>query len=160
MARTGDFSKESQQRINRYFSESFKRKKVQEIEKNFSTVLEVSREYEVSTTAVYKWLHKYSRIRKRGIKQVVELMSDTRKIQALKDKIRELEQMLGQKQFEIEFKEKMIDIAEEMYDIDIKKNLVHHHYLVLASPKRAPLENESGVSVAWCFKAKYTSAFK
>ena len=123
MAKLEDFSKVEHQRINRYFSESFKRKKVQEIEKNMSSVLEVSREYEVSQTAVYKWLNKYSRNRKRGVKQVVELMSDTRKIQDLKVKIRELEQMLGQKQFEIEFKNKMIDIAEEMYDIDIKKKL-------------------------------------
>ncbi|MFI0430771.1 transposase [Mariniflexile sp. HMF6888] len=123
MANIKDFSNEPSQRINRYFSEAFKRKKVREIEKNISTVLEVSREYDVSTTAVYKWLYKYSRNRKRGVKQVVELMSDTRKIQDLKARIRELEQMLGQKQFEIEFKSKMIDIAEEMYDIDIKKKL-------------------------------------
>jgi len=123
MAKLEDFSKVEHQRINRYFSESFKRKKVQEIEKNMSSVLEVSREYEVSQTAVYKWLNKYSRNRKRGVKQVVELMSDTRKIQDLKTRIRELEQMLGQKQFEIEFKNKMMDIAEEMYDIDIKKKL-------------------------------------
>ena len=123
MAKVEDFSKVEHQRINRYFSESFKRKKVQEIEKNMSSVLEVSREYEVSQTAVYKWLNKYSRNRKRGVKQVVELMSDTRKIQDLKTRIRELEQMLGQKQFEIEFKNKMMDIAEEMYDIDIKKKL-------------------------------------
>lgn len=123
MAKLQEFSKEAHQRINRYFSESFKRKKVREIEKNICTVLEISREYEVSTTAVYKWLDKYSRNRKRGVKQVVELMSDTRKIQDLKARIRELEQMLGQKQFEIEFKSKMIDVAEEMYDIDIKKKL-------------------------------------
>ncbi|MDT0684997.1 transposase [Autumnicola psychrophila] len=123
MVKIEDFSKEAHQRINRYFSESFKRKKVREIEKNLSTVLEVSREYEVSTTAIYKWLDKYSRNRKRGVKQVVELMSDTRKIQDIKARIRELEQMLGQKQFEIEFKDKMIEIAEEMYDIDIKKKL-------------------------------------
>jgi transposase len=123
MAKLQDFSKEAPKRINRYFSESFKRKKVREIEKNTSTVREVSREYEVSSTAIYKWLDKYSRNSKRGVKQVVELMSDTRKIQDLKARIRELEQMLGQKQFEIEFKSKMIDIAEEMYDIDIKKKL-------------------------------------
>ena len=123
MAKLQDFSKKASQRVNRYFSESFKRKKVQEIEKNLVTVAEISKEYEVSTTAIYKWLDKYSRNRKRGVKQVVELMSDTRKIQDLKAKIRELEQLVGQKQFEIEFKNKMIDIAEEMYDIDIKKKL-------------------------------------
>lgn len=123
MAKLQEFSKEASNRVNRYFSENFKRKKVRDIEKNLSTVAEVSKEYEVSTTAVYKWLDKYSRNRKRGVKQVVELMSDTRKIQDLKARIQELEQLVGQKQFEIEFKNKMIDIAEEMYDIDIKKKL-------------------------------------
>ncbi|SDL79991.1 Transposase, partial [Salinimicrobium catena] len=98
MAKPQDFSKEASQRVNRYFSDSFKRKKVREIERNLTTVSEVSKEYEVSTTAVYKWLDKYSRNRKRGVKQVVELMSDTRKIQDLKAKIRELEQLVGQKQ--------------------------------------------------------------
>ncbi|SDL56829.1 transposase, partial [Salinimicrobium catena] len=88
MAKPQDFSKEVSQRVNRYFSDSFKRKKVREIERNLTTVSEVSKEYEVSTTAVYKWLDKYSRDRKRGVKQVVELMSDTRKIQDLKAKIR------------------------------------------------------------------------
>lgn len=127
MAKPEDLAKKPQQRIIRYFSESFKRKKVQEIEKNICTVIEVSREYEVSSTAVYKWLHKYSRNRKRGVKQIVEAVSDTRKIQELKARIKDLEQMLGQKQFEIEFKEKMIDIAEEMYNIDIKKKLGSPH---------------------------------
>lgn len=60
MANIKDFSNESTQRINRYFSENFKRKKVREIEKNIITVLEVSWEYEVSTKPVYKWLYKYS----------------------------------------------------------------------------------------------------
>ena len=59
-------------------------------------------------------------------------MSDTRKIQDLKAKIRELEQLVGQKQFEIEFKNKMIDIAEETLISTSKKNLVPNPYLVLA----------------------------
>lgn len=35
----------------------------------------------------------------------------------------ELERIIGQKQIEIDFKDKMIDIAEEMYGVDIKKKL-------------------------------------
>jgi len=123
MAKRQEFINSDSHRINRYFSEGFKRKKVREIERNLSTVREVSREYEVSSTAVYKWLDKYAINRRRGVKQVVELMSDTRKIQDLKDRIRELERLVGQKQFEIEFKDKMIDIAEELYGVDIKKKL-------------------------------------
>jgi hypothetical protein len=50
-------------------------------------------------------------------------MSDTNKIKELQAKIRELERLVGQKQIQLEFKEKMIEIAEEMYHIDIKKKL-------------------------------------
>jgi len=98
-------------------------KKVREIERNLVSVLEVSREYEVSTTAVYKWLNKYSAYRKRQIRQVIEPMSDTKKIKELKAKIKELEQMVGQKQIQLEFKEKVIELAEQMYNVDIKKKL-------------------------------------
>lgn len=109
--------------MTRYFSEGFKKRKVREIERNLVSVLEVSREYEVSTTAVYKWLNQYSVHRKRQVRQIIEPMSDTRKIKELKAKIKELEQMVGQKQIQLEFKEKMIELAEQMYNVDIKKKL-------------------------------------
>lgn len=122
MAKRDQFT-ERRQRQNRYFSESFKRKKVREIERNVVTVLEVSREYAVSTTAVYKWLYKFSRHYQKQVKQVVEPMSDTRKIKELKAQVKELERLVGQKQIQIEFKDKMIEVAEEMYGVDIKKKL-------------------------------------
>src|SRR5690606_17315686 len=111
------------ERQNRYFSESFKRAKVKDIEKNLITIAEICRTYEVRRNSVYKWIYKYSVNRKRGHKQVIELMSDTRKIKNLEARVRELEQIIGQKQLIIDFKEKMIDVAEEMYGVDIKKKL-------------------------------------
>lgn len=122
MAERDQFS-EKRERQNRYFSESFKRKKVREIERNVSTVLEVSREYEVSSTAVYKWLYKYSLHYQKQVRQVIEPMSDTRKIKELKEQIKELERLVGQKQIQVEFKDKMIEVAEQMYGVDIKKKL-------------------------------------
>lgn len=109
--------------MNRYFSESFRRAKVKEIESGQTRVSDVCREYQVSSSAVYKWLDKYSRLRSMGLRQIVEPMSDTSKIKALQDRIAELERMVGQKQVELEFKDKLIDIAEQMYDVDIKKKL-------------------------------------
>jgi transposase-like protein len=123
MAKPEAFRKKRTSRAKRYFSESFKVKKVREIERNLTKVSEISREYEVSTTAIYKWLYKYSTFHKRQIRQVIEPMSDTKKIQELKAKIKELEQVVGQKQIQLEFKEKMIELAEQMYNIDIKKKL-------------------------------------
>ena len=116
-------SKNQSVRIPRYFSESFRRLKVREIERNLTTVTAVSREYEVSRTSIYGWIYKYSLFRKRQIRQIIEPMSDTKKIEELQSKIKELERMVGQKQIQLEFKDKMIEIAEEMYQVDIKKKL-------------------------------------
>lgn len=50
-----------------------------------------------------------------------EKKSDSEKIKELKQKIKELEQKTNQKQIEIDFLEKMMEIASEELDIDIKK---------------------------------------
>lgn len=117
----GFFNAEQRLRQNRYFSTDFKKKRVEEIEKNLVTVSDICKTHKVSRTSVYKWLYKYSEMAKRQVKQVVEAKSDTKKIQLLQDKIKELERIVGQKQIMIEFQEKMIEIAESTYKIDIKK---------------------------------------
>jgi len=114
---------ERRSRQRRYFSETFKKKKVRELEKNLTTVGEVSRQYDVSRTSVYKWLNKYSSQLKSEHRQVVELKSDTRKIQYLKERIGELEAALGRKQMELEYHQKLIELAEKQLDMPIKKTL-------------------------------------
>jgi len=109
------------ERQYRYFSEEFKRRKVSEIERNLITVTEVGKAYQVTNSAVYKWIHKYSLMRKRKEKQVVETESDTRKLLLLQEQIKELERTIGQKQIKIDFLEKMVELAEEEYRIAIKK---------------------------------------
>lgn len=122
MANLKDYEKLTvSERINRYFSEDFKRKKVSEIERNLSGVSEICRQYQVSHTAVYKWIYRYSKMRKKGVKQVVEAKSDSRKIQALQEQVKELERIIGEKQVKLDFQEKMIELAESEYKIDIKK---------------------------------------
>src|SRR6185295_3859545 len=123
MANTRAFRIKPTKRQIRYFSESFRKEKVREIERNLTTVRMVSKEYDVSPGAVYKWLHKYSFFRAKQIRQIIEPMSDAHKIKELRKKIQELEQLVGQKQIQIEFKDKMIELAEEKYKIDIKKKI-------------------------------------
>jgi transposase len=108
-------------RKTRYFSEDFKQKKVGEIERRETTVDQVGKAYEVSRTSIYKWIYKYSLMRKKGIKMVVEAKSDTTRIMALQQRVAELEQLLGKKQFELDFMEKQIQIASEQYGVDLKK---------------------------------------
>lgn len=117
----GFFNEEQRLKQNRYFSTDFKKKRVEEIEKNLVTVSDICKTHKVSRTSVYRWLYKYSDMAKKQVKQVVEAKSDTKKIQLLQDKIKELERIVGQKQILIEFQEKMIEIAESTYKIDIKK---------------------------------------
>lgn len=122
MANLKDYEKLSvRERQNRYFSEDFKRKKVSEIDRNLVSVSEICREYQVSSTAVYKWIYKYSRMRKKGLKQVVESESDSKKIEQLRAQVKELERIIGEKQIKLDFQEKMIELAEDIYKIDIKK---------------------------------------
>lgn len=121
MATRQQIKEGSKERQMRYFSESFKISKVRELERNLVTISELSREYRVTRTSIYKWIYKYSAMKKKGIKQVVETESETRQIIELKKRIKELEQMIGQKQIQIEFKDKMIEIAEKQYNVDIKK---------------------------------------
>jgi transposase-like protein len=121
MATLSKYQQLKLQRTQRYFSEDFKRKKVREIEQNLVPILQISKEYGVSRAAIYQWVYKYSAMRKKGLKLVVEAKSDTVKITRLRDEIREMERLVGQKQIKIEFLEKMIELAEEEYGIDIKK---------------------------------------
>lgn len=114
-------SKSGTQRTNRYFSEEIKKRLVREIEQNLITISEISREYQVQRSAIYNWIHKYSSMRKKGIRMVVESKSLTHQLTGLKAKVKELEHLVGQKQITIEYLEKMIELAEQEMGIDIKK---------------------------------------
>lgn len=52
---------------------------------------------------------------------VVESESDTRQLIELKKRLSELERIIGQKQIQIDFQNKMIELAEATYGVDIKK---------------------------------------
>lgn len=109
------------ERRRRSFSENFKRKKVQEIETGQTRVCEICKQYQVSATNVYKWLEKFGNMKSKKERLIVESQSDTVELIALKKRIAELERIVGQKQIMIDYKDKMIELAEEEYGIDIKK---------------------------------------
>ncbi len=123
MASTNYFDHDNKPQYHRYFSDDFKRKKVRELERNITSIPDICRTYSVSRTSVYRWIYKYSVMAKKQVKQVVESKSDTQKIQALEARIKELERTVGQKQLLLEFKDKMIEIAEDTYGVDIKKKV-------------------------------------
>lgn len=122
MARREELEQKGSPRERRYFSEDFRKARVREIERGRATVREVSKAYGVSETAVYKWTYRYSTMRKQGLRQVVEAKSATQKVLRLKEEVKDLHALLGEKQLRIEFLEKLIELASEEYGIDLKKS--------------------------------------
>ena len=85
--------------------------------------MRVSREYQVSYQAVYAWLRKFSsNLYPTTI--VVQMKSEQYKTKELEKRIADLEAALGRKQMEIDFLNKMIEIADKDLGTDIKKNIV------------------------------------
>ena len=110
-------------RINRRrkFSEDFKLKIVKGYESGEFSVVEMTKIYDISYQTIYNWIYKYSKYNKQSI-QVVEMKdSQAHKMKQMEARIKELEQAVGQKQMNIDYLEKMIELAKENYDIDIKK---------------------------------------
>jgi len=123
MATRQQFELSAEERRKRTFSEEFKRQKVKEIERKQTSVLQVSKAYQVRPNNVYKWMDKYSVKDKNGVRLVVEMESETKRVLALMQKVAELERIVGQKQIVIDFQNKMIELAEQEYQVDIKKKL-------------------------------------
>ncbi len=121
MATLEQFALTPNERQRRRFSDSFKLQKVREIETGQTKISEICSQYQVSHTAVRKWINKFGIMKDKQERLIVETKSDTRLLLELKQRIAELERIVGQKQIQIDFRDKMIDLAEEEYGVDIKK---------------------------------------
>ena len=121
MATREKFKMTTSERRRRHFSDSFKIQKVRELESGKTKVSELCKQYQVSHTNVYRWLRKFGSMKDKKERLIVETDSDTKQLLELKKEIAELERIIGQKQILIDFKDKMIELAEEAYGVDIKK---------------------------------------
>lgn len=106
----------------RHFSEQVRRHVVDEFRAGKYTVKELADLYVCSTKTIYRWIHTYSPADQPQIKVIDMADSPDQKVQALHNRIAELERALGQKQITIDLLEKMVEVAEEEYDLDLKKN--------------------------------------
>lgn len=106
----------------RKYSEEFKKSIVNDFESGKFSVPQLERLHKLNKRSIYNWIYKYSQSNERG-QRIVEMKdSSTQKLKALEQRIKELEQTVGKKQIQIDYLEKMIDIAKSELDIDIKKN--------------------------------------
>ena len=122
MAKRDDFNLTLPERRRRTFSDTFKRDKVREIELGLTKVLEVSKQYGVSDTAIYLWMRKFGVEKEDKERLIIETMSDTKALREMKERLAESQRVVGQQQIELEFYKKMIDLAQDHYGIEIKKN--------------------------------------
>ena len=107
--------------MRRTFSEAFKREKVKMLEDRQVTVKQLSRIYEVSETAIYLWIRNYSKKIVLREKLVVEKESEGTRTLALMKQVAELERIVGQKQMQVDYFKKLIELIEEDMGEDMKK---------------------------------------
>jgi transposase len=106
----------------RQFSEQIKRQAVADFRSGKYTALELADLYHCHHQTIYNWIYKYSPSDSPKINVVEMSQSTDQKLKDLQNKIAELEQALGRKQVQLDFYEKLAELAKEEYNIDLKNN--------------------------------------
>jgi len=107
-------------KVRRVFSEGFKRDKVRLYETGKMTVPQMSRLYDVSETAIYKWIDKY-RITPPSQRIVIETDSDYLQLLALQKRVETMERLIGNQQIQLDYQNSVIKTASEHYEEDLEK---------------------------------------
>lgn len=121
MARREQFEMSESQRRARRFSANFRKEKVRELEMGLVSISDLRHQYQVADITIRRWITKFGSMKQKQERVIVESKSDTVQLLDLKKKIAELERIVGQKQLLIDFQQKLIELAEEEYQVDIKK---------------------------------------
>jgi len=108
-------------RQQRIFSEEFKKSKVKDLVEKRVTIKQLCKLYEISRATVYNWLYRYSKDYQKKPIFVVQMESEAQKTLQLLQRVAELERAVGQKQLEIDFLNKLLEIGSEEIGFDIKK---------------------------------------
>jgi len=109
-------------RKRRVFADEFKQSLVKEFDNGQFSVNELGRLHGIADTVIYRWIYKFSTFNQKGYRIIEMKDSSKKKLKDLEQKIKNLEQIVGQKQIMIDYLEKMMEIAKDELDIDIKKN--------------------------------------
>ena len=106
----------------RKYSEEFKKQIVDDFESGRFGVTQLEKLHGVGNTNIYNWIYKYSSFNEQGSRIIEMKDSSTQRMKELEARVKELESAVGRKQIKIDFLEKMMDIAKDELNIDIKKN--------------------------------------
>lgn len=109
-------------RKQRKYSDEFKKRIVEDFEKGKYSVPQLERMHGVGNSLIYNWIYKFSTFNEKGFRIVEMKESSSKKMKELESRVKDLEGTVGRKQIEIDYLEKMMEIAKDELDIDIKKN--------------------------------------
>jgi transposase-like protein len=109
-------------RKTRKYSIEFKKRIVADFENGKFSVLQLEKLHGVSEQSIYRWIYKFSTFSEKGFRIVEMKDSSHKKMKELEARVKELERTVGRKQIMIDYLEKMMEIAKDELDIDIKKN--------------------------------------
>jgi transposase-like protein len=109
-------------RESRIFSETLKKQIVKNLVNKRMTLSQVVVEHQVSRTSVYRWLYKYSPVHAQKCTLVVQMKSEEQTKHELQQKVAELERIVGQKQLEIDFLNKLLEVGSKELGFDLKKS--------------------------------------
>lgn len=129
-------------RQHRVFSVEIKKQVVRDIERGNCSVSQAEKELGVCNQTIYNWINQYSRYLHSNKRLVVEDKSEAYRTRELEKRIRELEAALGRKQMELDLLNKVIDLADEEYQTDLKKSLSKKASNGSGSPKGSDINGK------------------
>jgi len=106
------------------YSTAFKQKVIQEIEAGTISIAEASKIYDISVGGIYNWIRSLGKAHLIGKVVWVQKRDELDKIKKLEAEKRQLEAALAKANLDKFCLESLIEVAEETYGIDIKKNSV------------------------------------
>lgn len=109
-------------RKQRKYSIEFKKRIVSDFESGRYSVPQLEKLHGICNGSIYAWIYKFSTFNEKGFRIVEMQDSSSKKMKELEARVKELESTVGRKQIMIDYLEKMMEIAKDELDIDIKKN--------------------------------------
>jgi len=110
------------EKSKRRFSEDFRRKYALLIEKGQYTISEVSRKFDVSYSAVRKWVKKFGKEPYPKTKWIIS-EEEVNRIPKLEKEIDNLKKIIGEQQVKILLQDQLIEIAKEKLGPDFEKKV-------------------------------------
>ncbi len=129
-------------RKRRKYSIEFKKRIVNDFESGKLSVPQLEKLHGIGNSLIYGWIYKFSTFNEAGFRVIEMKDSSSKKMKELEARVKELESAVGRKQIKIDYLEKMMDIAKEELDIDIKKTSPPHDQLVQEKQRKSKFFHE------------------